>query len=48
MVGAASGIDSAGGRQQPELESALLASTTTNLVAVVPFLLIGGFHFAYF
>lgn len=26
-----------------ELESALLASTTTNLVAVVPFLLIGGF-----
>ncbi|NJL02879.1 MAG: efflux RND transporter permease subunit [Spirulinaceae cyanobacterium SM2_1_0] len=26
-----------------ELESALLASTTTNLVAVVPFLLVGGF-----
>ena len=26
-----------------ELESALLASTTTNLVAVVPFLLLGGF-----
>lgn len=26
-----------------ELESALLASTTTNLIAVVPFLLIGGF-----
>ncbi|MEB3164916.1 MAG: efflux RND transporter permease subunit [Prochlorothrix sp.] len=26
-----------------ELESALIASTTTNLVAVVPFLLIGGF-----
>ncbi|MGB2926741.1 MAG: efflux RND transporter permease subunit, partial [Limnothrix sp.] len=30
------------GRSQ-ELESALLASTTTNLVAVLPFLLIGGF-----
>ena len=26
-----------------ELESALLASTTTNLVAIVPFLLVGGF-----
>lgn len=30
-------------QQAGELESALLASTTTNLIAVVPFLLIGGF-----
>lgn len=30
-------------RQAGELESALVASTTTNLIAVVPFLLIGGF-----
>lgn len=30
-------------RGAQELESALLASTTTNLVAVLPFLLIGGF-----
>lgn len=30
-------------RSSQELESALLASTTTNLVAVLPFLLIGGF-----
>jgi multidrug efflux pump subunit AcrB len=37
------GGDLPGRSQQSELESALLASTTTNLVAVVPFLLIGGF-----
>lgn len=30
-------------RNSQQLESALLASTTTNLVSVVPFLLIGGF-----
>ncbi|MGG6295377.1 efflux RND transporter permease subunit [Leptolyngbya sp. AN02str] len=30
-------------RSSQELESALLASTTTNLVSVLPFLLIGGF-----
>jgi multidrug efflux pump subunit AcrB len=30
-------------KRATELESALVASTTTNLVAVVPFLLIGGF-----
>lgn len=30
-------------KSSQELESALLASTTTNLVAVLPFLLIGGF-----
>lgn len=30
-------------RSSRELESALLASTTTNLVAVVPFVLVGGF-----
>jgi len=29
--------------QSQELESALLASTTTNLVVVIPFLLVGGF-----
>jgi multidrug efflux pump subunit AcrB len=35
-------IDQAAASSQ-ELESALLASTATNLVAVLPFLLIGGF-----
>lgn len=43
MDGSSAGVIRQAEQASQQLESALLASTTTNLVSVVPFLLVGGF-----